>query len=190
MPPRSHTAIFWASRRSCLALPPWLAFIDWACPRPHVRPSWAHRSASQYQVNRHATATTRSWRYGAMAVSKISGMVGIFRWSMISPSRLKMQTVHRPGMQADAAVRFMHVGVKSQRTSSSSPTAVVVASIPDGSVEEEVSIIINALHALPDNSAPRASHLLYNGGSRAGGAWARDLCRPGYPLVATARRPR
>jgi len=92
MPPRSHTAIFWASRRSCLALPPWIAFIYWACPSTNVRPSWTHRSASQYQGNMHSTVTTRSWRSGAMALRKVSGVVGIFRWRMISPSRFKIQT--------------------------------------------------------------------------------------------------
>jgi hypothetical protein len=48
-------------------------------------------------------------------------------------------------MQIDATVGFMYVGVESHWPSSSSPTAVFGMSIPDGEVEEEVSIIINAV---------------------------------------------
>jgi hypothetical protein len=48
-------------------------------------------------------------------------------------------------MQVDATVGFMHAGVESHWPSSSSPTAVFVMSIPDGEVEEEVSIIINTV---------------------------------------------
>jgi hypothetical protein len=47
-------------------------------------------------------------------------------------------------MQIDATVGFVHSGVESHWPSSSSPIAVCVMSIPDGEVEEEVSIIINA----------------------------------------------
>jgi hypothetical protein len=41
-----------------------------------------------------------------------------------------MQAVHRPGMQVDATVCLMHFDLESHRTSSSSPTAVFVVSIP------------------------------------------------------------
>src|SRR5918996_58491 len=47
MPPRSNTAILWASILSFLAWPPWRAFIYRACPRTKGIPSWAQRSASQ-----------------------------------------------------------------------------------------------------------------------------------------------
>lgn len=40
-----------------LALPPWRAFIEGACPRTKAMPSRAQRSASQYQVKMHSTAT-------------------------------------------------------------------------------------------------------------------------------------
>jgi len=95
----------------------------------------------------HSTATTRSWQDGAIALSKISGVVGIYRWSRISPSRLTLQTDHGPGMPIDATVGFVHSGVESHSPSSSSPIAVCMMSIPDGEVEEEVSIIIKAVHS-------------------------------------------
>ena len=40
----------WASIVSFLALPPWMAFMERAWPRTKGIPSWAQRSASQYQV--------------------------------------------------------------------------------------------------------------------------------------------
>jgi hypothetical protein len=95
----------------------------------------------------HSTATTRSWRDGAIALSKISGVVGTRRWSRISPSRLTRQTDYGPGMPIDATVGVVHSGVESHSPSSSSPIAVGMMSIPDGEVEEEVSIMIKAVHS-------------------------------------------
>ena len=37
-------------------------------------PSAAHRSASQYQVNMHSAATTRSYRYGAIVSIETAGL--------------------------------------------------------------------------------------------------------------------
>src|SRR5687767_12008280 len=50
MPPRSRSAMFWASIVSCVALPPWIAFMESAWPSTTGIPSRAQRSASQYQV--------------------------------------------------------------------------------------------------------------------------------------------
>jgi hypothetical protein len=47
--------------------------------------------------------------------------------------------------EIDATVCFVPSGVELHEPSSSSPIAVGVRSIPDREVEEEVSIIINAL---------------------------------------------
>jgi hypothetical protein len=49
------------------------------------------------------------------------------------------QTIHRLGMQVDATVRLMYVGVESPWTSSSSPRAVYVASIPHGEADDVVA---------------------------------------------------
>src|SRR4029450_2963168 len=127
--------------------------MSWAGPSTHVRPAWTHRSASPYQVNIHSTATTRAWRYGAIALRKISGVVGLWQWSRIAPSRLKIQTVHRSGMQVDATVRLMYFGGASHWTSSSSPTAVGVASIPHGEVMEVGMFLLQA-HAGPEVREP------------------------------------
>jgi NikR C terminal nickel binding domain len=78
-----------------------------------------------------STATTRSWRDGAIALRKILGLVGIFRWSRISPSRLTLQADHGPGMPTNATVGFVHAGIESHWPSSSLPIAVCVMSIPD-----------------------------------------------------------
>jgi hypothetical protein len=83
----------------------------------------------------HEILARQSHRLG-----KISGVVGICRWSRISPSQLTRQTDHGPGMPIDATVGFVHSGVKSPSPSSSAPIAVCMMSLPDGEVEEEVSI--------------------------------------------------
>src|SRR5215210_3681214 len=62
VPPRNSVAILCASIRSFLALPPWIAPMYNAWPSTKAMPSRLHRSASQYQVNMHSTATTRSSR--------------------------------------------------------------------------------------------------------------------------------
>ena len=49
--PRSTAAIFCESIVSFVALPPWMAFIESACPRTKGLPSSAQRAASQYQVH-------------------------------------------------------------------------------------------------------------------------------------------
>src|SRR5262249_16972741 len=70
MPPRSKTAILWASILSFLALPPWIAFMYRAWPRTKgISSSW-QRSASQYQANRHSQATTSPSRKGGDGAEK------------------------------------------------------------------------------------------------------------------------
>ena len=61
-PPRSSTAIFSESVLSLLALPPWMAFMASAWPSTKGMPSFAQRSASQYQVKVHSAAATRPSR--------------------------------------------------------------------------------------------------------------------------------
>ena len=80
-------------------------------------------------------------------MSKLSGVVGICRWHRISPLRLTRQTDYGPGMPIDATVGFVHSGVESHSSSSSSPITVCMMSIPDAEVEEEVSIMIKAVHS-------------------------------------------
>src|SRR5712691_3451375 len=91
IPPRSSTAILWASILSFLALPPWMAFMYRAWPRTKAMPSWAQRSATQYQVKMHSTATTRSSRYAAMVARKCSGVAGPLRWTRTVPAASRMQ---------------------------------------------------------------------------------------------------
>jgi len=72
-----------ASILSFLALPPWIAFMYSAWPRTKGMPSWAQRSATQYQVKMHSTATTTSSRYAAIVARKCSGVAGPLRWTRI-----------------------------------------------------------------------------------------------------------
>jgi hypothetical protein len=74
--------------------------------------------------------------------------------------------VHRSGVQINATVSFMHLGVESHWPYSSSPTAVLVASIPDGKAEEEVSIISKPLVSASkrlhsSDECRRAAHQLH-----------------------------
>jgi hypothetical protein len=50
-------------------------------------------------------------------------------------------------MPTDATVGFVHSGVESHSPPSSSSLAECMMSIPDGEVEEEVSIVITAVHS-------------------------------------------
>jgi hypothetical protein len=75
-----------------LAFPPWMAFIARAWPSTNGIPSAAQTSASQYQVNMHSAATTRSSRYGATVASNASGVDGTFRCTSTSPAPSRMQT--------------------------------------------------------------------------------------------------
>ena len=77
---------------SFLALPPWMAFIASAWPSTNGMPSAAQTSASQYQVNMHSAATTRSSRYGATTSRKASGVDGTLRCTSTWPAASRMQT--------------------------------------------------------------------------------------------------
>ncbi len=76
---RRRAALVWASLWAWVAWPPWLAGMARAGPRTPGRPAAAPRSASPSQGHRHATATTRPGRDGAMTCRKVSGLVGLGR---------------------------------------------------------------------------------------------------------------
>lgn len=84
-PPRRSPALFGASIVAFVALPPCLACMERAGPRPKAIPARAQRSASPYQGNIHATATTRAAREGAMAWSKVAGLAGRLRCRRRAP---------------------------------------------------------------------------------------------------------
>ena len=81
-----------ASSLSFLALPPWMAFMANAWPRTKAMPSAAQTSATQYHVNMHSAATTRSSRYGATTSSKPSGVDGTLRCTSTWPVASRMHT--------------------------------------------------------------------------------------------------
>ena len=69
-----------------------MAFMKSAWPSTKGIASFAHRSASQYQVKMHSQATTRPSRYGAIASRKASGVVGRLRSKAISPAASRTHT--------------------------------------------------------------------------------------------------
>ena len=76
-------------------------------------PSAAQRSASQYQVKMHSTATTRSSRYGAIDVQE---RFGVRRQVLVDEDlavAVEDADVHRLGVQIDAAVVAMLARVES-----------------------------------------------------------------------------
>jgi hypothetical protein len=91
-PRRRRTAVLSAARRSCGAVPPWIAVIERACPRTQGMPAWAPRSVRQAPGNRHATATTRSSRSGAIAVRHVSGRAFMSRCPSSSPAGFRRRT--------------------------------------------------------------------------------------------------
>jgi hypothetical protein len=68
-----------------------MAFIASAWPSTKAMPSDAQRSASQYHVNMHSAATTRSSRYGATVSSNAAGVDGTLRWMSTWPALSRMQ---------------------------------------------------------------------------------------------------
>ena len=88
------------SSLSFLALPPWMAFIASAWPSTNAMPSAAQTSASQYHVNMHSAATTRSSRYGATTSRKASGV----DWHVAVHE-------HLAGGVEDADVHGLHVEI-------------------------------------------------------------------------------
>ena len=69
-----------------------MAFIASAWPSTNGISSAAQRSASQYQVNMHAAATTRSSRYGATTSRNASGADFTLRCTRTWPVLSRMQT--------------------------------------------------------------------------------------------------
>src|SRR3989454_11638449 len=69
-----------------------MAFIARACPSTKAMPWAAHRPASQYHVNMHSAATTRSSRYGATISRNAAGVVFTLRCTSTWPVASRMQT--------------------------------------------------------------------------------------------------
>jgi hypothetical protein len=76
-PPRPRTALVWASLVAFVALPPWRAGLERACPRTQGRPWAAPSAARQDQGNRPAAARPLGAREGAMAVRSASGVAAL-----------------------------------------------------------------------------------------------------------------
>src|ERR671919_1621145 len=113
MPPRRSTAIVWASMVSRFAWPPWMACIERACPRTNGSPSWAHRSASQVPgeetFNRDHHLFTRGGN-GLEPRLRGGGQIAMHHEVTILVQEAHVQA---PGMQVDAAVKLVWLGVES-----------------------------------------------------------------------------
>ena len=79
--------------------------------------SFAHRSASQYQVKVHSAATTSPSRYGAMMSRSHRVRLHVAVYEDLTRS-VENADVHRAGVEIDAAVVTMLSGVKSHGSSS------------------------------------------------------------------------
>ena len=113
---RKRLAILNESSLSFLALPPWIAFIASAWPNTNAIPSAAHTSASQYHVNMHSAATTRSSRYGATTSSKASGSTAHCDARAPGPC-VEDAHVHGPHVEIDPAIVTMLAVVESHLSS-------------------------------------------------------------------------
>src|SRR3989442_7133500 len=128
-PPRRRTAILWESSLSFFAFPPWMAFIARACPSTKAMPSAAHRSASQYHVNMHSAATTRSSRYGATISRNAAGVVFTLRCTQHLAGRVEDADVHGLHVQIRSAIVTVLPVVESHRTSSCAAASKPCASL-------------------------------------------------------------
>src|SRR5437588_4078538 len=97
---------------SVLVLPPWIALRYSAWPRTKGICSAAHRSASQYQANRHSQPTTRPSRKGANTSRNRSCSGGSVASSATPPGLVEYAQRQRPGVQIDAAVKSVLPGVE------------------------------------------------------------------------------
>jgi hypothetical protein len=84
-------------------------------------PACRQRSASQYHVKMHSTATTTSSRNGAMSVRKCSGGGRAVAVDTDIPLRVEHAHVHVPGVEVDAAIVLVLLRVESHQVSSLSP---------------------------------------------------------------------
>jgi hypothetical protein len=151
-PPRSHLAILWASIVSFFAVPPWIAFLERAGPRPKGSPSGAHRSASQSQVKRHATATTIASREGALALRKVAGLACLCRCSMIAPSWFRRQTSMLRACRSRPQYNGCGAWEKRLRAPPFLRDHSPTTSIPPRYAEEGASISIKRLQATADSA--------------------------------------
>jgi len=83
-----------------------------ACPSTNVRPSAAHTSASQYHVNMHSAATTRSSRYGATVSATEFGYLVLGEERVRRRFDVAVQQ-HLAGGVEDADVHGLHVEIDS-----------------------------------------------------------------------------
>jgi len=98
---------------SILALPPFMAFIASAWPNTNVMSSAAQRSATQYHVNMHSAATTRSARYGATTSRNASGLDLTLRGYEHLAGGVEDAHVHGFHVQIDSAIVAMLTVVES-----------------------------------------------------------------------------
>src|SRR5437870_6275371 len=81
-------------------------------------PSAAHRSASQYHVNMHSAATTRSSRYGATISRNAAGVVFTLRCTQHLAGGVENADVHGLHVEIDSAIVTVLAVVESHRSSS------------------------------------------------------------------------
>src|SRR5207245_247690 len=104
-------------------------FIARACPSTKAMPSAAHRSASQYHVNMHSAATTRSSRYGATISRNAAGVVFTLRCTQHLAGRVEDADVHGLHVEIDSAIVTVLPVVESHRFSSCAVAHLPCASL-------------------------------------------------------------
>jgi hypothetical protein len=104
---------------SCLALPPWRAFIESACPRTKGRPSSAHRSASQVPGEEAFNRYHQPVAIGGNGLEK--GVWSGFHVAVQQDISLLVHDtdIHAAGMQIDTAVKWVLRGIEAHEVSSS-----------------------------------------------------------------------
>src|SRR5262245_19429508 len=113
MPPLSSAAILCASMRSFLALPPWIARMYSACPSTKAMRSWAHRSASQYQVKHTFHRHHQVLAEGVDRGQKRLWCAGDVTRQEHGAGRVHDAQVHLPCVQVDATVMLVGLGIES-----------------------------------------------------------------------------
>ena len=118
-PPRRRTAIVGASIVSGVAVPPWLAWIERAGPRPKGIPAWAQRSARQVpgQETLDGHDKIGALRCHGPEECLRTGLHVLVEQNLAS--LVQDADLHTTGMPIDAAVYLVLRGVKSPEVSSS-----------------------------------------------------------------------
>ena len=116
MPPRSSTAILWASILSFLALPPWIAFMYRACPGR--RQCSVATEVGEPVPGEHALHCNRDV-FSVRSNRFQEQFRGASHVSVQQDLALRIQDtdVHRSGVQIDSAVVSVLVSVKSHMRS-------------------------------------------------------------------------